>query len=126
MNKLLFEPMKAVRKLVSMSERLRKNNGLNLSQELLDIAYYSPVYLNKNFRRLLGEAVGMCDLGYDMGDRLCYTLDNDWKPPKDWLVETEGDYWIALDPEIPDWLKKRNEQKREHRKEIMKRKKNDL
>lgn len=119
----MLDQMELVREYTSMNYRLRQDNGITKSTMFLDFAFGNnkdDIYLGKDHRKLLGEAVEMYNLGYDFGDRLSYTLDNDIMKPsgEHWLIIDKDDLWFALDTREPDWLKEKNNERKQKRVEI--------
>jgi hypothetical protein len=98
----IVEDMQIVRDLAAMGDALKGELGIPRSQELLDFAYgfYADV------------------------ERKFLTLDNDFEPPRgeNWKVIERDGKWLALNVNIPPWLKEVYEKRREHRKEMQERK----
>lgn len=126
--------MAIVRELVSLFERLRQENKVFLKQPLLDFAFgkinNKILYLDKDHRRLLADAINIYDQGYDFADNNFYYL-SDIEPPdnnnsvSDWRMIKNNNYWVSLNFYIPDWLKKVGDNRKKERLEIIKRQNNE-
>lgn len=121
--------MEIVRKLVSLHNKVRQQNNKPLSEYILDVAYggIDPknYYLDKDHREELLRACNVVDQGYDFSDLNSYEHFNNLnqKPTGDnWVCVDEQGLYFCYSNTTPDWLTKRNDQRKEHRAKMQARK----
>ena len=123
-----IEPMKKVRKIVSLFERLRKEIAIPNRQPLLDYSFgwEDPLHLFRGERELIPQAIniwnGNGSYEYEIYEH--YRGFEYESPTEDeWVTIEEDGVWVSLYTKIPPWLKEIGDARKKERQEIMRRKK---
>lgn len=120
--KVIKEPMELVKRFDSMGQKLRKDLNIPLKQPLLDYAFGGK-HLFPEHRVLLAQCLNIYDQGYDFADMDWYYGFDIVKPKgNNWRLIEDNGLWLALNIEVPAWLKEKYEERCRERKEAMRRK----